>query len=55
VWLALDESDEENGAVRFYRGSHRLGLQHARDHEEVPPRHKYPDWNSELTEIYLRF
>ena len=31
MWLALDEADEENGCVRFVRGSHRRGLrEHAR-------------------------
>ena len=26
MWLALDEVDEENGCVRYVRGSHRQGL-----------------------------
>jgi len=26
MWLALDEVDEENGCVRYIRGSHRQGL-----------------------------
>ncbi len=26
MWLALDEVDEENGCLRYVRGSHRLGL-----------------------------
>lgn len=31
LWLALDRVDEENGCVRYVRGSHRDGLrQHAR-------------------------
>lgn len=31
MWLALDEVDEENGCVRYVRGSHRRGMrQHAR-------------------------
>lgn len=31
MWLALDEIDEENGCLRYYRGSHRLGIRpHAR-------------------------
>lgn len=31
MWLALDEVDEENGCVRYVRGSHRLGLrEHSR-------------------------
>ena len=34
VWLALDECQEENGAVRFYPGSHHLGLQHRGAGEE---------------------
>lgn len=29
MWLALDEVDEENGCVRYVRGSHKQGL---RDH-----------------------
>lgn len=31
LWLALDEVDEENGCVRYVRGSHQCGMQaHAR-------------------------
>lgn len=31
MWLALDDVDEENGCVRYVRGSHRRGLRaHAR-------------------------
>lgn len=31
IWVALDNIDEENGCVRYVRGSHRLGLrQHRR-------------------------
>ncbi len=31
MWLALDDVDEENGCVRYVRGSHRNGMrQHAR-------------------------
>ncbi|HET6575073.1 MAG TPA: phytanoyl-CoA dioxygenase family protein [Fimbriiglobus sp.] len=26
IWLALDEVDEENGCLRYVRGSHRLGV-----------------------------
>lgn len=26
MWLALDEVDEQNGCVRYIRGSHRLGI-----------------------------
>lgn len=26
VWIALDRSDDENGGVTYYRGSHRWGL-----------------------------
>ena len=26
VWLAIDDADEENGAMRLYRGSHRHGI-----------------------------
>lgn len=26
MWLALDETDEENGCVRYVRGSHRRGM-----------------------------
>jgi len=32
MWLALDEVDEENGCVRYVRGSHRRGL---RGHERT--------------------
>lgn len=35
VWVALDNVDEGNGAVCFFRGSHRLGLQHRRAGEEA--------------------
>eukprot|EP00747_Dinoflagellata_sp_TGD_P221974 gnl/TRDRNA2_/TRDRNA2_93734_c0_seq1.p1 gnl/TRDRNA2_/TRDRNA2_93734_c0~~gnl/TRDRNA2_/TRDRNA2_93734_c0_seq1.p1 ORF type:complete len:350 (-),score=43.30 gnl/TRDRNA2_/TRDRNA2_93734_c0_seq1:85-1134(-) len=28
VWLALDDTDEENGAMTFYPGSHQLGIMH---------------------------
>lgn len=28
MWLALEEVDEENGCVRYVRGSHRLGMRH---------------------------
>ena len=28
MWLALDDIDEENGCVRYVRGSHRRGLRH---------------------------
>ena len=34
LWLALEASDESNGAVRFYRGSHHLGLQHQNERDE---------------------
>lgn len=34
VWLALDNVDEGNGAVCFFRGSHRIGLQHQEAGEE---------------------
>lgn len=27
-WLALDVTDEENGCVRYVRGSHQLGMRH---------------------------
>ena len=31
MWLSLDQVDEENGCVRYVRGSHKLGLrEHAR-------------------------
>lgn len=26
MWLAMDDVDEENGCVRYVRGSHRLGM-----------------------------
>jgi len=26
VWIALDESDESNGCVTYFRGTHKLGL-----------------------------
>ena len=26
MWLALDEADEENGCIRYVRGSHRSGM-----------------------------
>lgn len=33
MWLALDEVDEENGCVRYVRGSHRRGMRpHGRTH-----------------------
>ncbi len=32
MWLALDEVDEENGCVRYVRGSHRDGM---RDHSRT--------------------
>jgi phytanoyl-CoA hydroxylase len=32
MWLALDEVDEENGCVRYVRGSHKQGL---RDHSRT--------------------
>jgi len=28
MWLALDDADEENGCVRYARGSHKLGMRH---------------------------
>ena len=34
MWLALDDADEGNGCVRFFRGSHHLGLQHQKPGEE---------------------
>ena len=30
-WLALDEADENNGAMLYLRGSHRAGLRHHED------------------------
>jgi hypothetical protein len=33
AWLAIDDADEENSAVRFVPGSHLLG---ALDHEDLP-------------------
>lgn len=32
LWLSLDEVDEENGCIRYVRGSHRQGM---RDHQRT--------------------
>jgi phytanoyl-CoA hydroxylase len=30
LWLALDDVDEENGCIRYVRGSHQQGMRHHR-------------------------
>jgi ectoine hydroxylase-related dioxygenase (phytanoyl-CoA dioxygenase family) len=39
-WMAIDDSTEENGCMRYIRGSHKLGLV---PHKQLTPAHLTPE------------